>query len=846
MKLSFDWLSDYVDLSGISAQEVADKLTMGAFEVEEVRDVRPTIVGPVAVGEILEIYAHPDTSLTKVRVTKTRVGEGQEPLEIFCGADNIEVGQRIPVALPGSRVIDRKTGKPFPIEKRELKGVVSSGMLCSTSELGMKTADVDGILILSQPGEKPRHELGTNIIDLLGLHPDWVLLVEPRSNRGDALSVIGLAREVAALLKRPLKQPQWSLPKEEVADLDFTVNIENSEDSPFFSTRIIADVSSGITPVFIQRRLEAVEVRSISPIVDITNYVMHEYGQPLHAYDYARVEGHRLDVRRARAGERLLTLDDKERELTDEMLVIADAKGPVGVAGVMGGKHSEINDETKIVALEAAAFQPARVRRGSRLLGLSSDASLRFERGVDVANVVRASDRATYLILEHCGDGDRKPRLGKMSKAGHDVVKPVHVTCRMKELKRVLGAEFNPEQVRQLLTPLGFEVTKGEGAVQVAVPSYRQIDVTREIDIVEEVCRLWGYENLPESMPASTIAPETPVRILDDAKNALCGLGLNEAWLSSLTGADDEAFGLHDEKKAVRVLNPLSAEHQVLRQSLIPGLIRSASYNFDHGQQGIWLFEAGRVYENIGADTQVAHDRFKSGTGVHEQLRVAGFMMGLNSLGGWVDHSKQESASQLDFYHAKGMVENLLKKLRVDLSRVRYFRSDKVPACMHPSRTCQVAYDQSFPNKKQQQPSDNQLLLLGWIGEVHPATRESLRFRECAYVFEINLDIAESLSRKKEFRQIPNTPAVSRDLTVDVFEAVDHAAVHSCITSAAGRDLQWIELVSIFQPAEGQKSLSFRLNFQNRERTLTNEEVDSSLSKVRESLINRLSASFRT
>jgi phenylalanyl-tRNA synthetase beta chain len=192
------------------------------------------------------------------------------------------------------------------------------------------------------------------------------------------------------------------------------------------------------------------------------------------------------------------------------------------------------------------------------------------------------------------------------------------------------------------------------------------------------------------------------------------------------------------------------------------------------------------------------------------------------------------------------MVENLLKKLRVDLSRIRYFRSDKVPACMHPSRTCQVAYDQSFPSKKQQQPSDNQLLLLGWIAEVHPATGESLRFRDCAYVFEINLDIAESLGRKKEFRQIPNTPAVSRDLTVDVFEAVDHAAVHSCITSAAGRDLQWIELVSIFQPAQGQKSLSFRLNFQNRERTLTNEEVDSSLSKVRESLINRLSASFRT
>lgn len=843
MKLSFDWLSDYVDLTGISPEEVAEKLTMGAFEVEEVRPVRGSIVGPVVVGEILEISAHPDPSMTKVRVTKTRVREGEAPLEICCGAQNIEVGQRIPVAMLGSRVLDRKTGGALAIEPRALRGVTSHGMLCSPPELGLTNGDSEGILILPHSAAD-RFELGADIIQLFHLRPDWVLHVEPRSNRGDALSVVGLAREVAALLKRPVKQPDWKLPAEEaeIAKLPFDVSIEDAGDCPFFTIRIISDLQAGTSPAFMQRRLEAIDVRTVNGIVDITNYVMHEFGQPLHAYDYTRVNGHRLDVRRARQGEKLTTLDGKERELTGEVLVIADGQEPVGVAGVMGGKDSEIADDTTMVALEAASFHPARVRRASRLLGLSSESSLRFERGVDPASTARASDRAAYLLYKYCGKAGSTPRIGRFSRAGSDQVKQVVVTCRMKELKRILDIDFDPAQVAQLLNPLGFASEAGKEELRVQVPSFRQHDVTREIDVIEEVCRLWGYDKLPETMPDSTISPPRPDSIIDTVRDALSGMGLNEAWLSSLTSEEDKAFGLFDEQAAIRVLNPLSADHQVLRQSLLPGLIRAASYNHDHGQQNVWLFEVGRVYKNLGKDAKPEHNAFSSGTGVIEQQHAAALLMGDNELSSWLDHTRKEGSRELDFYRAKGVVESLLERAQVPLNKIRFFRGEHTPDCLHPSRSCQVAFDRSGGKAP---PSAQTLQVLGWLGELHPAMRDSLKLKQTAFLFELNVDALKALRKTSTFKEIPSTPSVMRDLTVDVVDAVDHAAVQSCISSAGGGDLQEIELVSIYQPDGEKKSLSFRLNFQNSEKTLTTEEVDKSLLKIRESLTKRLAASFR-
>jgi phenylalanyl-tRNA synthetase beta chain len=859
MKLSFDWLSDFVDLTGISPHELADKLTMGAFEVEEVHKVGSAVEGPIVIGEILEIYAHPNAD--KIRLTKTRVEPGAQPLEIVCGASNIEVGQRIPVALVGARVLDRKEGKPYELIAKPVRGVVSNGMLCSPAELGLSIAaggigaeatdPAGGILIFDS--DDSHYPIGKDVIEMLGLKPDYILQVEPRSNRGDALSVVGLAREVAALLQRPLKSPAWQVPDADASagSPEFHVSIENPEDCGIFTIRIISNVQAGQLPPSMLRRLEAVGVRSVNSIVDITNYVMHELGQPLHAYDLAKVNGDSLTVRKAKANETIETIDGKKRQLTDEVLVIADSQSVCGVAGVMGGKESEISDSTDSIALEAAAFAPARVRRSSRLLGLSSDSSLRFERGVDACSSIEASNRAAYLIWQYCGKDNARPELGPLVTAGSDKIEPVTVALRLNQITRILSFPLTAEQVTSLLTPLGFVVTRADSnQLTVAVPSFRQRDVSREIDIVEEVCRLWGYDKVPATMPASTIAANTPDSTLTTVIRILAGSGLSEAWVSSLTN-EQMVFGSDGSAAdhSVRVLNPLSADHQVLRKSLLPGLVQTAAYNVARGAERVWLFEIGRTYEQCPDSP--------AGTGVIEPTRVGAVLLG-HARKGW---TSEESAT-LDFYTAKGIVENLLDNLGIDLEKVRFFKSDEPNTLLHPAKSCRVAFAGRGAKEKvesnrrpivketdgQKQPYDpnRNLQLLGWLGEIHPAMADKQGLGSPAYLFELDLDLLKPLRKVNTFKETANTPSVKRDLTVDVAEVVDYAVVHSCITADAGKNLQELELVSTFKPSEGQKSLSFRLRLQDPEKTLTNEEVDALLLRLRKTLTARVGATFRT
>ncbi|MBX9694254.1 MAG: phenylalanine--tRNA ligase subunit beta, partial [Cyanobacteria bacterium] len=493
MKLSYDWLSDYVNLDGLSPQEVADKITMGAFEVEEVSVVGPNLTGPVIVGQIVDIYPHPQAD--KIRLTRVRLDEESEPVEIVCGADNIKVGQIIPVALPGAVVKNRKTGEPLAIQLTSIRGVTSNGMLCSPPELGMTEGDSEGILILGQAGTNGQSgrngnsglKLGADVIELLSLKPDYILHVEPRSNRGDALSVYGLAREVSALVGRPLSelplsQSDWlgKVVAEKDAAAEFATSIESTLDCPYFSTRIIKGVKVGPSPAVLVRRLEAVGVRSVNNVVDITNYVMLELGQPLHAYDLSFLRGPGLFVRRARRGEKLEFIDGRERELTDEVLVIADNEGCVGAAGIMGGKGSEITDGTTEVALESACFNSARVRRGSRLLGLSSDSSARFERGVDRRTTKAASDRASQLIEQFAAHSDGA-RVGTLYQAGSDHVDKVSITLRPKQIKRVLNCDLPVADVERMLKSLAFGIEESSAEqMVVTVPSFRQSDVTRE------------------------------------------------------------------------------------------------------------------------------------------------------------------------------------------------------------------------------------------------------------------------------------------------------------------------------------------------------------------------------
>jgi len=864
MKLSFDWLGDYVDLTGISPQELAEKLTMGAFEVEEVTVFGPDLVGPIVVGEIMEIHPHPNAD--KIRLTKTRIKDGEEPLDIVCGAQNIEVGMRVPVALPGAKVINRKDGTALAIKASAIRGVHSNGMLCSPPELGIDMGEgtSEGILVLNANGKTPA--LGEDIKTVLGLKTDYILHVEPRSNRGDALSVQGLAREVAALFNRPLKSPTWSeaelIEKSTAAQpviwLEDNSSSAEQADCPFFSLQAIDNIKIGPAPSFIARRLEAMGVRPVNNVVDITNYVMHELGQPLHAYDRAKLQHPAMGVRRARAGEKLVTLDGRERLLNEEMLVIVDGDSSaaaggqvqiVGVAGVMGGKDSEVSDSTTTLLLEAACFSQAVVRRGSRLLGLSSDASLRFERGVDAASVLNASRRAAYLIGKYCTTSGLQ--ASTLAVDGSDKVEPVKVALRSSQIKRLLGIHVDDAAVKSLLTPLGFFVEGAGENLSVAVPSFRQSDVKREADLIEEICRLNGYDKIPSTMPSATFALVAPDNTLNLVRSTLAAQGLSEAWLSSLVPADNPG---QCPDRLVSVLNPLSKDHQAMRQNLAPGLLQAAAYNQDRGAKSVWLFESGRVYLKNEAFTS-------ANTGVKETLRVGGIICGekFKAIAGG-----QKTNMPVDYFLAKGLVENIFESLGIDLSRIQFINCEANAAVthyfpwLHPYRCALVSLNRPArpvkPSADSVQvaipsPWDSNINL-GYIGQVHPKTRDQLGLRQDAFMFELDLEKIQNERKAKKFSEIATSPSIVRDLTADFDKnkkVASHQETTNLIAKKAGPHMRQIELVSIFESDKepDKMSISYRLTFQHASETLTSEEIDRVMAGLRDSMTADLGASFR-
>lgn len=835
-----------MDLSGLSAQEVADKLTMGAFEVEEVVSFGPDIAGPLVVGEILEINPHPNAD--KIRLTRIRLAEGTEPQEIVCGAWNIEVGHKIPVALPGARVINRHDGSALAIKESKIRGVASHGMLCSAPELGM-TGTGEGIIIL--PADT---RTGIDAREVLGLRNDYILHVEPRSNRGDALSVLGLAREVAALFGRPLKPFSWIdefIKMQETSQLPaLAVDIEDANDCAYFTARTLGGITIGPSDLMISRRLEALGIKSINNVVDITNYVLHELGQPLHAYDLSLLKGNRLSVRRARQGESLVTLDQKERQLSEEALIIADGETVVGVAGVMGGKLSEVSTGTSMIALEAASFASARVRRSSRLLGLTSDSSLRFERGVDTAQVSQSSNRASFLLVKYAG-----ARLGSKSEAGSGSVPAARLQLRMSELKRICEIEISAEAAAKMLQALGFEsqLSPDENTAGVAtfsIPSFRQRDVYREIDLIEEICRLHGYDKLPVSMPASTMAAGVPDPLPQRVRAGLSAAGLSEACTSSLTSQEDldgrKSFS-NDSNNAVWVQNPLSAEHQVLRQSLIPGLLKAASYNQGRGNASPCLFELGKTYR---CDPRRFNKQLPAArqTSTHEELMAAAIACGEPRLSQWLESEKHDEAHC--YYLIKGMLETLAISLNISQTALRYQITDKIPGWFHPGRSAACFVDmcgsdrQSDINSNKRQKNSKQLLL-AYLGEIHPAVANAYRLSGRAAVLEISLSALSQAILPSKFSEIYMTPLIQRDLTCDMDNSVSHQEVEQCIAACGEDTLQKVVLVSLFRLSGMQRSLSYRLTFQHPDQTLTADSVDAVMAKIREDLKAKLNASFR-
>jgi phenylalanyl-tRNA synthetase beta chain len=826
MRVPLSWLREYVDVD-LTPEQLAERLTLLGMEVKGVHQWGADWQN-VVVGELLEVKPHPRAD--RLSLTRVTVGEG-EPLEIVCGATNIAAGQRVPVALPGAILPgDRR------IERTEKMGVVSNGMLCSGDELHL-TADADGILIL--PAETP---LGTRLVDLYG---DVVLDVDVKPNRGDALSLIGLAREVSAVTGAPVRFPETEVTEggPPIGDR-LTVEVEDPVLCPRFVGRWVGGVTVGPSPDLVQMRLIAAGQRPVSNVVDVSNYVMLELGKPIHTFDAAAVHGGRIIVRTARPGERLETLDHVERELTPETLVIADPEGPLAIAGVMGGASSEISDTTTDVVIESAIFDPVSIRRTAFRYALRSEASLRFEKGQEHRLAKLGADRTARLIREWAGGQVAK---GVVDTAPGDPP-PTRVAFRPSRVDRLLGTSVSAQEQRALLARVGVVTEEAPPGTKVLVatapqplsvdpgttetvlatiPTWRR-DLLIEADIAEEVARVRGYETVPGITPHTPMPPyrHSPLRLRDRVRDLLAGIGLSEAVTSALVSpAMVERFGpLRDivvpgegiaEGRPIRVTNPLSSQHSVLRQSLIGSLLEVVSTNERQGREDIAIFEIGKGY---GATEDGE---------THEWWRLGLALTGAAEPAAW-----NRPARPFDLDDAKGTIE--LLAVALGFPRPTYAPVTDDPR-LHPGRAARARSAGSID---------------GLVGELHPLVVEALDLRsERILVAELAIaGLSGGQPSVPWTTALPRYPAVDRDLAVIVAEAVSAATVEASIRASAGPLLRTVTLFDIYRgrPLEGsEKSLAYRLAFQADDRTLVESDVDIAVAAVTDGLATDVGGRLR-
>jgi len=799
MRISLQWLSEYVDLAGVPAEELARRLTAVGLEVEGLTRLGQGLEGVVA-ARILTSERHP--SAEKLSVTTVDRGGGAPPLQVVCGARNYAVGDMVPLATVGSVLPGGQK-----IEKAKLRGVESFGMLCSAKELGTD-ADAGGLLILER-GLAP----GTPIARALGLD-DVLLEVNVTPNRPDALSHLGVAREVAALLGRPVRPPAPRLAEAGAAAGTLAqVRIEAPERCARYAARVIEGVRIGPSPAWLARRLEACGVRSISNVVDATNYALLELGHPLHAFDLDRVAGAEIVVRTARPGEKLATLDGKERALDPEDLLICDRDRASALAGVMGGGDSEISAGTSRVLLESAWFAPGGVRRTSRRHALKTEASYRFERGADPGMVVPALDRCAALIAELSG-GTVRPGVVDAHPRPHQAAE---VRLRWRRPGELLGTPVAPEEARRILQGLGFAVrgADDEGA-RFTVPSWR-VDVSIEEDLIEELVRTQGYDRIPETLPA--IAAATPLepaesRSLARLREALEGAGFSEAVNFSFVSEPDLAplrydlDGGREGPLCIPLKNPISSDLAVMRTSLVPSLLRNAARNRAQRVEDLRLYEIARVY----------HPRTPGGAGDEpsaEGLRLAGVLAGRRAPLSW-----SAGAEELDFYDAKGAVEALLEAL--GLAGVRW--SAPGAAWLHPRHSARLA------------AADGSAL--GAVGEIHPRVAQAFELPRGVLAFELSCEaLLRAGSLAPQHRPIPAFPAVLRDLALVVEEGVQAEAVLAAIR-AEGL-VEEAALFDVYRGAPlpaGKKSLAVAIRYRAPDRTLTDAEADAAHGRIVERL----------
>lgn len=789
MRVSMKWLGELVDV-GITPAELADRLDMTGTAVEAVHELGAGLEG-VVVGQVVAKERHPDAD--RLWVTTVDIGEG-EPLQIVCGAQNFEAGDKVPVAPVGTTLPNGMT-----IKKAKLRGVVSHGMNCSAPELGIP-GDEGGLLVL--PADAP---VGTPFAEYRDAR-DTVLELEITPNRPDCMSMVGVAREVGALLETPSRMPDTTVDERgESIHLSAQVRIDDPELCPRYTARLITGVKIGPSPDWLARRLEAAGARPINNVVDVTNLVMFELGQPLHAFDADKLgkEGGRASivVRRAAEGERLTTLDGQERTLTSDMLLICDADGPVALAGVMGGETTEVSDSTVDVLLESAGFDSASTSRTSRSLGLVSEASMRFERGVDASGCLAASDRAAQLIAELTGGTVAKDAVDAYpAPAGSR-----SLALRVDRMNAVLGTSIEATEAASILERLGMPSVGDGERLALTVPSWRP-DLEREIDLIEEVVRVWGMERVPGTLPAGPgrLGELTRAQVLRErVGESLRAAGLNETMTYALFDPDDMRrlrFGLADGERLVELINPMSSEQAVMRPTIVAGLIRSVSNNQRRGVDDVHLYEIGTVF--VTAEGRKLP---------RERAVVAGALAGRWARPAWSDPAAPPQApAELGFFDGKGVLETVMETLRIGEWSV----SEGEHPHLQPGRSADVRVGGET---------------VGWLGEVHPEVLDAFEAHGPLVVFEVDLAaLIEASSDAGQYREIPRFPAVELDIALVVPESVTAGRMEEAIGAASGDLLESSRLFDVYRGAgvaEGSKSMAYSLAYRAADRTLTDEEV---------------------
>ena len=815
MQVSLNWLNEFVDLSNVEASQIAHELTMSGLEVESVEDVKPSFTN-IKTVKIEKIDAHPNSD--RLHLVTVNTGSGLKT--VVCGAQNIQEGQIVPYASVGSQVLDRKTGEMFTLTPAVIRGVESQGMLCSADELGVSERNYqeeDGILVLNRIF--PDVELGKDVKDVLGFEKDTVIDVAPTANRGDQMSVIGVARELSSLFNTPLKFNPVECTKDLTTD-NFKVEIKDKDVCKYYSIALLKNIKIKSSPDWMQKRLIASGVRAINNVVDITNYVMLEYGCPLHAFDADKLDGY-LCVRRAEEGEKLVTLDEVERTLTTDSVLIATKDKGVCLGGVFGGANSEIDDNTTSLALEAAYFTPATNRKSARSAGYRSEASARFERGIDIEAVKPALMRAMQLLVEYAD-----AEVVGVVEDGENKLEPLEITLRYPQIKRILGCEIASDRCDNILENLGFKKLGGNAAAaKFLVPSFRAYDVTREIDLIEEIARINGYDKISPTLPAKAQTPTITLeeKVIKRIHELLLSAGLNEIQTSSLIGKpmlDKFKIG-YDDENAVKVLNAASEDYSMLRQTLSASVLNCMKYNFDNGQKNFWAYEIGKTY----IKTSPADEK---NTGVKETRVLEGLLTGE------VQNSKWQIKTSTDFYTVKGIMENIFNDLevsrRIKLAPLEETELAKDNNILHPYRTAVVMLLGKKP-----QP-------IGYFGQVHPTLIDKLKLNQDAFLF--NLNLTELISAVKEtvprFKHLPQFPEVRRDIAFIINDDVTFEDIQKVIKSSVKQNIfKGSEIFDVYQGEhveDGFKSVAFRIKMQDENATLTDEIIEQQMTSVREKL----------